>query len=46
VHFADKGKGRTGITLNHTRLQPRREADLVREGWSTAYNALKGLLEE
>jgi uncharacterized protein YndB with AHSA1/START domain len=46
VLFADKGKGRTGITLNHTRLQTRREADLVREGWSTAFNALKGLLEE
>ncbi|MCC7014288.1 MAG: SRPBCC domain-containing protein [Planctomycetes bacterium] len=45
VLFADKGKGMTGITLNHSRLQTRREADLAREAWGAALNALKSLLE-
>jgi uncharacterized protein YndB with AHSA1/START domain len=46
VMFADKGKGKTGITLNHTRIQSRREADQIRAGWSTAFDALKALLEK
>jgi uncharacterized protein YndB with AHSA1/START domain len=46
VMFADKGKGKTGITLNHTRIQSRREADQVREAWSAAFERLKALLEK
>lgn len=45
VLFADKGKGKTGITLNHTRIQDRHEADLLRACWSAAFDALKGSLE-
>jgi uncharacterized protein YndB with AHSA1/START domain len=46
VAFADKGKGKTGITLNHTRIQSRKEADQVREAWSAAFDTLKALLEK
>ena len=46
VMFADKGKGKTGITLNHTRIQSRRDADRVREAWSAAFEQLKALLEK
>ncbi len=45
VLFADKGKGKTGITLNHTRIQSRAGADLLRAGWSAAFDKLKALLE-
>lgn len=45
VMFADKGKGKTGITLNHTRIQSRREADQLRSGWAAALDALKRHLE-
>lgn len=45
VMFADKGKGKTGITLNHTRIQTRREADSIREGWSASLEALKAHIE-
>jgi uncharacterized protein YndB with AHSA1/START domain len=45
VAFADKGKGRTGITLNHTRIQERAAADRLRAGWSLCLDALKRLLE-
>jgi uncharacterized protein YndB with AHSA1/START domain len=44
VLFADKG-GKTGITVNHTRIQERRDADLLREGWGAALSALKAHLE-
>ncbi len=46
VLFADKGKGKSGITLNHSRIQSRAEADRLREGWSAALEALKTLLEK
>lgn len=46
VLFADKVKGKTGITLNHTRIQSRRDADRVREAWSAALEQLKTLLEK
>jgi len=46
VLFADKGKGKTGITLNHTRIASRREADELRAGWGTAFDALKATLEK
>lgn len=45
VLFADKGKGKTGITLNHTRIQDRRAADELRAGWSQAFERLKAHLE-
>jgi uncharacterized protein YndB with AHSA1/START domain len=46
VLFADKGKGKTGITLNHTRIATRREADQLREGWGAALERLKTVLEK
>ncbi len=46
VLFADKGKGKTGVTLNHTRIQSRRDADELRAGWSSAFDSLKSLLEK
>lgn len=45
VLFADKGKGKTGITLNHTRIDSRADADLLRAAWSEALDALKQALE-
>ncbi|MGQ0612394.1 MAG: SRPBCC family protein [Planctomycetaceae bacterium] len=45
VLFADKGKGKTGITLNHTRIQDRRDADALRAGWAAAFDGLKTMLE-
>lgn len=46
VLFADKGKGKTGITLNHTRIQDRAAADQLREGWSRGLESLKAHLEK
>jgi uncharacterized protein YndB with AHSA1/START domain len=43
VLFADKGK--TGITLNHTRIMERRAADQLRAGWSACLDTLKTQLE-
>lgn len=45
VMFADKG-GKTGIVLNHTRIQSRGEADGLREAWSNALSSLKSLCEK
>lgn len=45
VLFADKGKGKTGITLNHTRIDSRADADLLRAAWGEALDALKQALE-
>lgn len=45
VAFADKGKGKTGITLNHQRIQNRDEADGLRSAWGAAFDELKALLE-
>ena len=45
VSFADKGKGKTGITLNHQRIQSRDEADGLRRAWSIAFEQLKKLAE-
>ncbi len=45
VLFADKGKGKTGLTLNHTRIQSRSDADELRAGWSEALERLKKHLE-
>lgn len=45
VLFADKGSGKTGITLNHTRIQARRESDRARAAWAAALDSLKKALE-
>lgn len=45
VLFADKGKGKTGVTLNHTRIQERRDADVLRASWGAALDALKAAVE-
>lgn len=44
VMFADKN-GKTGITLSHSRIQTRDEADGVRSAWGDALNKLKAELE-
>jgi uncharacterized protein YndB with AHSA1/START domain len=45
VLFTGKGKGKTGLILNHTRMATRRDADELRAGWSTAFEALEQHLE-
>jgi uncharacterized protein YndB with AHSA1/START domain len=45
VMFAAKGKDKTGITLNHCRIQNREEADGLRAAWGMALNQLKDVLE-
>lgn len=45
VAFADKGKGKTGITLTHQRIQDRAEADGLRKAWTEAFDRLKKSLE-
>lgn len=45
VLFADKGKGKAGITLNHTRIQARHDADRLRAGWGVCLDRLKANLE-
>jgi uncharacterized protein YndB with AHSA1/START domain len=45
VLLADKGQGKTGITLNHMRIQDRLAADRVRAAWSAAFDRLKTALE-
>lgn len=44
VMFADKG-GKTGITLNHARIQTRAEAGGLRRAWGEAFDRLKKQLE-
>jgi len=44
VMFAEKG-GKTGITLNHNRIQTREEADGLRRAWGEALARLKSELE-
>lgn len=43
--FADSGKGKTGVTLNHARIQTREEADGLRRAWGQAFERLKAQLE-
>jgi uncharacterized protein YndB with AHSA1/START domain len=45
VQFQDKGKGKTGMLVNHTRLQTRAEADGFRAAWAEALDKLKSLCE-
>ena len=41
VQFQDKGKGKTGLLVNHTRIQTREEADGLRAAWAEALDKLK-----
>lgn len=45
VVISDKGGGKTGLLVNHDRIQTRAEADGVREAWAGAINKMKTLLE-
>ncbi len=45
VQFQDKGKGKTGLLVNHTRIQTRAEADGLRAAWADALNRLKAICE-
>ena len=45
VQFQDKGKGKTGLLVNHTRIQTRDEADGLRAAWAVALEKLKTTLE-
>ena len=45
VQFQDKGKGKTGLLVNHTRIQTRDEADGLRAAWADALDKLKTTLE-
>ncbi len=42
--FAEKG-GKTGITLNHQRIQSRAEADGLRKAWGELFASMKSQLE-
>jgi uncharacterized protein YndB with AHSA1/START domain len=45
VVFQDKGKGKTGMLVNHSRIQSKAEADGLRAAWGEALARLKELLE-
>lgn len=45
VQFQDKGKGKTGLLVNHTRIQTREEADGLRAAWANALEQLKATCE-
>ena len=45
VQFQDKGKGKTGLLVNHTRIQTRAEADGLRAAWAQALDQLKATCE-
>ncbi len=45
VQFQDKGKGKTGLLVNHTRIQTREEADGLRAAWAQALDQLKTTCE-
>ncbi|ARU41918.1 hypothetical protein CCB80_12515 [Armatimonadetes bacterium Uphvl-Ar1] len=44
--LADKGKGKTGVVLNHQRIQTRAEADGLRRAWGQFLDELKSGLED
>ena len=45
VQFQDKGKGKTGLLVNHTRIQSRADADGLRAAWAQALEQLKATCE-
>ena len=46
AQFQDKGKGKTGLLVNHTRIQTREEADGLRAAWAQALEQLKAECEK
>lgn len=46
AQFQDKGKGKTGVLVNHTRIQTREEADGLRAAWAQALEQLKATCEK
>ncbi len=46
VQFQDKGKGKTGLMVNHARIQTREEADALRASWAEALDRLKQVCEK
>ena len=46
VQFQDKGKGKTGLLVNLSRIQTREEADGVRVAWAAALDRLKAFCEK
>ncbi len=46
VQFQDKGKGKTGLLVNHSRIQTRPEADGLRNAWAEAISKLKTVCEK
>ncbi len=46
VQFQDKGKEKTGVTLSHTRIQTRAEADGLRAAWAETLDRLKTICEK
>lgn len=45
AQFQDKGKGKTTLLVNHTRIQTRAEADGLRAAWAEALDGLKAVCE-
>ena len=45
VQFQDKGKGKTALFVNHSRIQTREEADGLRAAWGQALEKLKATCE-
>jgi uncharacterized protein YndB with AHSA1/START domain len=45
VQFQDKGNGKTGLLVNHDRIQTRADADGLRNAWGEALARLKSVLE-
>jgi hypothetical protein len=45
AQFQDKGKGKTQLMVNHSRIQTRAEADGLRAAWAEALDQLKGMCE-
>lgn len=45
VQFQDKGKGKTALFVNHSRIQTRDEADGLRAAWGQALDRLKTTCE-
>jgi len=46
AQFQDKGKGKTGLLVNLSRIQARTEADAVRNAWAEALDRLKVYCEQ
>lgn len=45
IQFQDKGKGKTGLLVNLSRIQTRAEADGIRNAWAEALSRLKTVCE-